>query len=53
MLNSLEQGSNYYHFNFAWTGSNVPADITSTGNQLYVTFSSAGEAPYLKLKDII
>ncbi|MDG1901656.1 MAG: C10 family peptidase [Bacteroidales bacterium] len=33
-----------------YSGSTVPTDITSTGNQLYVTFSSVGEAPGFKIE---
>ncbi|MCP4910014.1 MAG: T9SS type A sorting domain-containing protein, partial [Bacteroidetes bacterium] len=32
------------------SGNNKNWDITSTGNQLYVTFSSAGEAPGFKIE---
>ena len=33
-----------------FSGTTVPTDITSTGNQLYVTFSSVGEAPGFKIE---
>ena len=31
-----------------FSGSDIPSSITSTGNQLYITFSSVGEAPGFK-----
>ncbi len=31
-----------------FSGTDVPSDITSTGNQLFITFSSVGEAPGFK-----
>lgn len=33
-----------------YSGTDIPADITSTGNQLYITFSSVGEAAGFKVE---
>jgi len=33
-----------------FSGTDIPSDITSTGNQIFITFSSVGEAPGFKVE---